>query len=80
MRGGGGRSTFITGASIAAVELLTAAPYFAVIAGITASKTSISQQIALLALYNVCFVLPLPAIVAALLFVGDLSGIGLVND
>src|SRR4051794_14403289 len=33
-RGGGGGSAFIPGASIAAIELPTAAPYFAVIAGI----------------------------------------------
>jgi cytochrome c biogenesis protein CcdA len=37
MRAGGGGSAFTAGASIAAVELPTAAPYFAVIAGITAA-------------------------------------------
>ena len=71
MRGGGGGSAFIAGASIAAVELPTAAPYFAVIAGISASKASIPQQIALLVIYNVCFVFPLLAIVAVLLFAGE---------
>ena len=63
MRGGGGGSAFITGASIAAVELPTAAPYFAVIAGIVAASASLPQEIALVALYNVAFVLPLVAII-----------------
>ena len=71
MRAGGGGSAFIAGASIAAVELPAAAPYFAVIAGITVSKASIPQEIALLVLYNVCFVLPLLAIMAVLLFAGE---------
>jgi cytochrome c biogenesis protein CcdA len=71
MRGDGGGSALIAGASIAAVELPTAAPYFAVIAGITASNASIPQEIALLVLYNVCFVFPLLAIVAVLLFAGE---------
>jgi cytochrome c biogenesis protein CcdA len=71
MRGGGGGSAFIAGASIAAVELPTAAPYFAVIAAITASEATIPQEVALLVIYNVCFVFPLLAIVAVLLFAGE---------
>jgi cytochrome c biogenesis protein CcdA len=71
MRGGESGSAFIAGASIAAVELPTAAPYFAVIAGITASPASIPQEIALLVIYNLCFVLPLLAIGAVLLFAGE---------
>ena len=71
MRGSGGGSAFTAGASIAAVELPTAAPYFAVIGGIVASHASVPQQLALLVLYNVCFVLPLLAIVAVLLFAGE---------
>jgi cytochrome c biogenesis protein CcdA len=68
--GGGGRSAFVTGASIAAIELPTAAPYFAVIAGIVASSASIPQEIGLLLLYNVAFVVPLLAIVAVMLLAG----------
>ena len=71
MRSGGGGSAFVAGASIAAVELPTAAPYFAVIAGIVASSASVAQEIGLLALYNVAFVLPLLAIVVVLLFAGE---------
>ena len=71
MRGGGRGSALITGASIAAVELPTAAPYFAVIAGIVASDAGIAQEIGLVVLYNVAFVLPLTAIVLILLVAGD---------
>ena len=70
-RGGGGRSAVVTGASIAAIELTTAAPYFAVIAGIVASSASVPQEIGLqLLLYNVAFVVPLLAIIAVMLLAG----------
>ena len=71
MRGGSGGSAFVAGASIAAVELPTAVPYFAVIAGIVASSASVLQEIALVALYNVAFVLPLLAIIVLLLAAGN---------
>jgi len=71
MRGGGGGSALIAGASLAAVELPTAVPYFAVIAGIVASSASLPQEIGLLALYNVAFVLPLVAIIVILLVAGE---------
>jgi len=71
MRTGSGRSALLAGASIAAVELPTAAPYLAVIAGIVASSASVPQQILLLVLYNVAFVLPLLAIIVVLVFAGQ---------
>jgi cytochrome c biogenesis protein CcdA len=71
MPSGKGGSAWITGASMAAVELPTAAPYFAVMAGLVASSASVAQQIGLLALYNVAFVLPLLAIVAVIVFGGE---------
>jgi cytochrome c biogenesis protein CcdA len=71
MRGGGRGSALITGASLAAVELPTAAPYFAVIAGIVASDAGVTQEIGLLVLYNVAFVLPLLAIILVLLVAGE---------
>jgi cytochrome c biogenesis protein CcdA len=71
MPSGGSGSAFIAGASIAAVELPTAAPYFAVIAGIVASTASIPQEIVLLALYNVAFVMPMLAIIVVLLIAGQ---------
>ena len=70
-RSGSGGSALIAGASIAAVELPTAAPYFAVIAGIVASSASVPQEIGLLALYNVAFVLPLLVIVVVIAFGGE---------
>lgn len=72
--GGKGGSAWIAGASIAAIELPTAAPYFAVIAGIVASTATIPEEIWLLALYNVAFVLPLLAIVVVLLVAGERAG------
>jgi cytochrome c biogenesis protein CcdA len=70
MRAGSGRSALIAGASIAAIELPTAAPYLAVIAAVAASSATFAQTVVLLALFNVAFVLPLLAIVAILLIAG----------
>jgi len=67
MRRARGGSALIAGASITAVELPTAVPYFAVIAAIVASSAPVSQQIGMIALYNIAFVLPLLAIIAVLL-------------
>jgi len=71
MRSGGGGSALITGASIAAVELPTALPYFAVIAAIVAAPASVPMEIGLLVLYNVAFVTPMVAILVALLVGGE---------
>jgi cytochrome c biogenesis protein CcdA len=66
----GSGSALVAGATIAAVELPTAAPYFAVIAGIVASSASVPEEIGLLALYNLAFVLPMIAIIVVILFGG----------
>ncbi len=68
--GRGSGSAVVTGASISAIELPTAAAYFAVIGSIVASTSNIPEQVGLLVIYNVAFVLPLLAIIAALLFAG----------
>jgi cytochrome c biogenesis protein CcdA len=65
-----GGSALIAGASIAAVELPTAAPYFAVIGSIVAAAVSIPEEIGLLLAYNLAFVAPLLAIIAVLVFAG----------
>lgn len=65
-----GGSALIAGASIAAVELPTAAAYFAVIGSIVAAAVSIPEEIGLLLVYNLAFVAPLLAIIAVLLFAG----------
>jgi cytochrome c biogenesis protein CcdA len=70
MRRGGG-SALALGASIAAVELPTAAPYLGVIAAIVAARPSVPQTIALLGLFCTAFVAPLLAIIVALVVAGD---------
>jgi cytochrome c biogenesis protein CcdA len=68
---GEGRSSAILGATITAVELPTAFPYFAAIAAIVGSGVGPARQVTLLVLFNLCFVLPLLAIVGTLWLAGD---------
>jgi cytochrome c biogenesis protein CcdA len=68
---GGGRGAWLLGATITIVELPTAFPYFAVIAAIVGSGLNPVRQLSLLLIFNVCFVLPLLAIIAVLTFGGD---------
>jgi cytochrome c biogenesis protein CcdA len=68
---GGGGSSFVTGASLAAVELPTAAPYLAVIAGLVASTVTIPEEILLLLLYNLAFIAPMLVILGVLVVAGD---------
>jgi cytochrome c biogenesis protein CcdA len=70
-RRGGGRSALALGASIAAVELPTAAPYLGVIAAIVGARPSVPATIALLGLFCGAFVAPLVAILGALVIAGD---------
>jgi len=65
-----GGSALVAGLSIAAIGLPTAIPYLAMIAAIIASSATISQEIALLALYNFAFVAPLLLIIVVLLAAG----------
>lgn len=65
-----GGSALIAGASIAAVELPTAAAYFAIIGSIIAAAVSIPEEIGLLLVYNLAFIAPLLAIITVLLFAG----------
>jgi cytochrome c biogenesis protein CcdA len=66
-----GRSSAILGATITAVELPTAFPYFAAIAAIVGSGFDTTRQVVLLLLFNVCFVFPLAVIVVLLMVTGD---------
>jgi len=63
-----GRSSWVLGASITAVELPTAFPYFAAIAAIVGADLDAVRDLILLLLFNVCFVLPLLLIVGTLTF------------
>jgi cytochrome c biogenesis protein CcdA len=64
------RSSAILGATITAVELPTAFPYFAAIAAVVGSGMDVVRQIVLIVLFNICFVAPLLAIVVTLTFAG----------
>ena len=64
-------SSAILGATITAVELPTAFPYFAAIAAIVGSGLDPLRQLVLLVIFNVCFVLPLIGIAATLWLAGD---------
>jgi cytochrome c biogenesis protein CcdA len=77
-----GRSSALLGATIMAVELPTAFPYFAAIAAIVGSGLDPVRQLTLLVLFNVCFVLPLLGILATLTFAGDraVDVLGSVRD
>jgi cytochrome c biogenesis protein CcdA len=70
-RGDNGRGAFTLGATISAVELPSAFPYFAAIAAIVDSDAGLITQIVYLLIFNVVFVLPLLAIAAALTIAGE---------
>lgn len=69
-----GRSSALLGATITAVELPTAFPYFAAIAAIVGSGLDPGRQLVLLVLFNLCFVFPLLVIVVTLWVAGDRAG------
>jgi cytochrome c biogenesis protein CcdA len=58
------------GATITAVELPTAFPYFAAIAAIVGSGVDVMRVVVLLVIFNLCFIAPLLGIVATLAFAG----------
>jgi cytochrome c biogenesis protein CcdA len=68
-----GHSSALLGATIAAVELPTAFPYFAAIAAILASGFGPVRQLVALIVFNLCFVAPLIGIIGVLTFAGDRS-------
>jgi cytochrome c biogenesis protein CcdA len=68
-----GRSSWVLGASITALELPTAFPYFAAIAAIVGADLDAVPDLLLLLLFNLCFVAPLIGIWATLTFAPDSS-------
>jgi cytochrome c biogenesis protein CcdA len=64
------RNPWVLAVTVSVLELPTAFPYFAAIAAIVGSGLSVTHQIVLVVIYNVCFVLPLLGI-AGLLTVFD---------
>lgn len=65
------RSGALLGASITAVELPTAFPYFAAITAIAGSGLGLARELILLLVFNVAFVLPLIGILVTLVVAGD---------
>jgi cytochrome c biogenesis protein CcdA len=72
-------SGVVIGATITAVELPTAFPYFAAIAAIAGSGVDAGRQVVLLVIFNLCFIVPLIGIIATLTFAPERSGAILAN-
>src|SRR5947209_5884747 len=68
---GNRKSSAILGATITAVELPTAFPYFAAIAAIVGSGIDPARQLFVLLIFNLCFIAPLLGILATLTFAGS---------
>jgi cytochrome c biogenesis protein CcdA len=66
-----GKSAFLLGVTISAVELPTAFPYFAAIAAIVGSGVGPISQLTALALYNIAFTLPLILMIVLLEFADE---------
>ncbi len=67
------RSALVLGASVTALDLPTAFPYFAAIATIAGSGLSTGHQLALLLTFNVIYVLPLTLILLTRIVAGQRS-------
>ena len=68
---GGGRGTWLLGATITIVELPTAFPYFAAIVAILGEDLSAPPEILLLLLFNVMYVLPIIVIAVVAVVLGE---------
>ena len=65
------KSSILLGATIIAIELPTAFPHFAAITAILGAADDTPAQLSLLAVYNLCFILPLIAVLITLLLAGE---------
>jgi cytochrome c biogenesis protein CcdA len=65
------KSPFLMGAAIALAELPTAFPYFAAIGTIVSARLGIWRELLLVAVYDVCFVMPLFGIILVLTVGGE---------
>lgn len=66
-----GKSALLLGATIIAVELPTAFPYYAAITAVLGRTGGVADHLVLVGVYNLCFVLPLIAILATILLAGE---------
>jgi cytochrome c biogenesis protein CcdA len=67
----GNRSPAFLGATISAVEMPTAFPYFAAIAAVVGSGLGVIREVILVIVYNACFALPLLVIVGTIALSGE---------
>jgi cytochrome c biogenesis protein CcdA len=74
-----GRASWLLGATIMAVELPTAFPYFGALAAIMGSAVDLPRKIFLILLFNVCFVVPQLAILALLSLGGERAELELIR-
>jgi cytochrome c biogenesis protein CcdA len=74
-----GRASWLLGATIMAVELPTAFPYFFAITAVVGSGVDVPREIFLILLFNVCFILPQLAMLALLALAGPRAEIQLVK-
>jgi cytochrome c biogenesis protein CcdA len=74
-----GRGSWLLGATITAVELPTAFPYFFALAAVVAWPGAIANKILLILLFNVCFIMPMLAMLALLSLAGPRAEIELAR-
>jgi cytochrome c biogenesis protein CcdA len=74
-----GRASWLLGATIMAVELPTAFPYFGALAVIEGSPLNLGSKIFLILLFNVCFIAPQLVMIAMLSIAGERAEIQLVR-
>jgi cytochrome c biogenesis protein CcdA len=73
------RGSWLLGATIMAVELPTAFPYFFALAAVVAWPGDIANKILLILLFNVCFIMPQLAMLALLSLAGPRAEIELAR-
>ncbi|MDE3132236.1 MAG: GAP family protein [Acidobacteriota bacterium] len=66
-----GRASWLLGATIMAIELPTAFPYFGALAAVMGSGVHLLGKLFLILLFNVCFVMPQLAILTLLTLAGE---------
>jgi len=74
-----GRASWLLGATITAVELPTAFPYFGALAVVVGSPYGVPGKVLLILIFNVCFVAPQLAMLAALSVAGERAEIVLLR-
>lgn len=74
-----GRASWLLGATITAIELPTAFPYFGALAVIVGSPYGLLSKVFLILVFNVCFVMPQLVMIAGLTVAGDRFEVRLIR-